>query len=743
MSATLQEGAALSLIASCPRGLADLLVQELQSCGALEIRERTTGVSFQGSLECAYRVCLESRTANRLFLEIASFNAATTEEFYTELRRIDWTAHLGPEATLACDFSGQHPQITHTHFGALKMKDAICDGLRAWAGYRPDVQRERPDVRVHAHANGEQVSVSIDLSGESLHRRGYRGAAGEAPLKENVAAGILLRAGWPQLAAEGAGFLDPLCGSGTLVIEAALMAADRAPGLGREYFGFLGWRGHDAALWSRVLAAAQARVREVPPGHRPLRGVDKDAASIQAAVGNAQRAGIAPWVHFSTGFLAQAQPPVGQTTGLLATNPPYGVRMEDVEGARLVHRELGTVLRERFQGWQAAVFTGMPELGLELGIRARRTHTLWNGAIECRLLRLTVEAASFREVGQKRTGLTADAQAAATPGARMFANRLAKNLKRLDSWARDQGVFNVRLYDADMPEYALAIDRYGILGEASPEQWLYVQEYEAPSSIDPEAVRRRRTEALSVLSEVTGVPGERIRVRLRRKQSGADQYRKLESQAVFHETGEAGLRFWVNFDDYLDTGLFLDHRITRQRLGATAGGKRFLNLFCYTATATAHAAAGGARASTSVDLSRTYLQWARRNLDLNDVPREPHELVQADCREWLENAVAAGERYDLVFLDPPTFSNSKRMQGVLDLNRDHGALIELCTRLLSPGGLLVFSTNAQRFKLDESISIRHEVTDISRATIALDFERNPRIHRCFEIRPRGAATADP
>jgi 23S rRNA (guanine2445-N2)-methyltransferase / 23S rRNA (guanine2069-N7)-methyltransferase len=736
MSLPLEDSAALSLIASCPRGLADLLVQELKGFGATDLRERTTGVSCHGTLECAYRVCLGSRTANRLFLEIGSFVAATADEFYAEVRRIDWTQHVGPQATLACDFSGQHPQITHTHFGALKLKDAICDGLRAWAGYRPDVQRERPDVRVHAHANHEQVTISIDLSGESLHRRGYRGAAGEAPLKENVAAGILLRAGWPQLAAEDAGFVDPMCGSGTLVIEAALIAAGRAPGLTRDYFGFSGWRGHDPALWEQVRTEALAQVREVPPEHRPLRGIDRDAASIRAAVGNAQRAGIAPWVHFSTGLLAQSQPLAAQTTGLLATNPPYGVRMEDMAGARVAHRELGIVLREQFQGWHAAVFTGTPELGLELGIRARRTHTMWNGAIECRLLRLTVEAASFREVGQKRTGLTADAESAATPGARMFANRLAKNLKRLDSWARDQGVFNVRLYDADMPEYALAIDRYGIAGESGPEDWLYVQEYEAPSSIDPEAVRRRRGEALSVLTEVTGVPGERIRVRLRRKQSGGGQYRKLESQSVFHMAREAALRFWVNFDDYLDTGLFLDHRITRERLGAAARGRRFLNLFCYTATATVHAAAGGARASTSVDMSRTYLQWARRNLDLNGLPREPHELIQADCRQWLEDAVAVRERYDLIFLDPPTFSNSKRMQGVLDVSRDHSTLIELCTQLLDGDGLLVFSTNAQRFKLDESISERHAVTDISRATIALDYERNPRIHRCFEIRPK-------
>ncbi len=649
---------------------------------------------------------------------------------------IDWTAHLGPQATLACDFTGLHPQITHTHFGALKLKDAICDGLRAWAGQRPDVQRERPDVRVHAHANGEQVTVSIDLSGESLHRRGYRAAAGEAPLKENVAAGLLLRAGWPQLAAENAGFLDPLCGSGTLVIEAALIAAGRAPGLGREYFGFLGWRGHDPQLWHKIRAEAMAQVRERPPQQQPLRGTDRDATVIRTATGNAQRAGIATWVHFATDVLAKSQPLPGQTTGLLATNPPYGVRMEDLAGARVVHRDLGVVLREHFQGWHAAVLTGTPELGLELGIRARRTHTLWNGAIECRLLRLTVEAASFREVGSEAHWHHRGCRVRSRAGCahvRQPAREEPQALAALGAGPRRVQRASVRCRHA---EYALAIDRYGIAGEAGPEDWLYVQEYEAPSTIDPEAAHRRRTEALSVLTEVTGVPGERIRVRLRRKQSGAGQYGKLESQAVFHMARESGQRFWVNFDDYLDTGLFLDHRITRERLGEQAQGTPLPEPFLLHGN--------GHRARCSGRRQREHFGGpvahlsavGARNLDLNDIPREPHELIQADCRQWLQDAVAARERYDLVFLDPPTFSNSKRMEGVLDLNRDHSALIDLCTQLLNPDGLLVFSTNAQRFKLDESLNERHAVKDISRATIALDFERNPRIHRCFEIRLR-------
>jgi 23S rRNA (guanine2445-N2)-methyltransferase / 23S rRNA (guanine2069-N7)-methyltransferase len=353
---------------------------------------------------------------------------------------------------------------------------------------------------------------------------------------------------------------------------------------------------------------------------------------------------------------------------------------------------------------------------------------VWNGALECRLLRLRVDADSIREPGRLARP---DTHTRESPGARMFANRLGKNLKRLRGWAEKTGVSCYRLYDADMPEYAFAIDIYRTIDP--PQAWLYVQEYAAPAEIELEAARRRRREALSVLPEVTGVPPERIRVRTRRRTKRGEQYDKLDEQANFHVVEEGGRRFRVNFDDYLDTGLFLDHRLTRTRLRDAAAGKRFLNLFAYTATATVYAAAGGAVSSTSVDLSRTYLDWARHNLTLNGVTEGRHVLVQADCREWLQHATRGRERYDLIFLDPPTFSNSKRMAGVLDIERDHPALIDACARLLAPDGLLLFSTNAQRFKLDPSLSARYRLTDISAATLPRDFERNPRIHRCFEL----------
>jgi 23S rRNA (guanine2445-N2)-methyltransferase / 23S rRNA (guanine2069-N7)-methyltransferase len=514
-------------------------------------------------------------------------------------------------------------------------------------------------------------------------------------------------------------------------------------------------------MWERLRSEAAARARSSSSLSLTIRGQDRDASAVRTARANAQRAHVDELVQFAVQPLAEARPleqrapdriveqvdspelqPPGEKhaptpAGLVCVNPPYGIRLEDHQKARALHRELGEVLREHFEGWQAAVLTGSPDLGLELGLRAHRVHTLWNGAIECRLLRIKVEPSAERNLIADRGAARIDPSLRESNGAKMFANRLTKNLKQLARWVKESGVTCYRIYDADMPEYAFAIDSYRVAGEgvaAEGEVWLHVQEYAAPASINEDAVRRRRAEAFSVLPDVTGVPAERIRVRVRRRQTRGNQYQKVADQSRFHIVEENGLKLRVNFDDYLDTGLFLDHRPTRARLRELANGKRFLNLFAYTGTATVYAAAGGARASTSVDLSRTYLDWAERNLGLNGLATRHHELVQADCREWLDEAARRRERYDLIFLDPPTFSNSKRMEGVLDTSRDHPALIDACMLVLAPGGLLVFSTNAQKFKLDPALVERYDVQDISASTLPRDFERNPRIHRCFDIR---------
>jgi 23S rRNA (guanine2445-N2)-methyltransferase / 23S rRNA (guanine2069-N7)-methyltransferase len=720
-------------VASSPRGFGDLLARELTALGAAEVRERALGVEFSGPLEVAYRACLESRVAARIFLVVAQFEADTDEAFYNAVRAVDWRPHVDPRRTLACDFSGKHPALTHTRFGALRLKDGICDQLRDSAGARPDIATDRPAVRVHAHANGPKVTVSLDLSGEGLHRRGYRTEAGEAPLRENLAAGILMRAGWPEKSANASEFLDPMCGSGTLVIEAAMMAAHVAPNARRQYFGFLGWPGHDRATWERVQQDALAR--ETRPTLK-LRGLDTDGRVLEAARGNAQRAGLGDLIEFSRGRLGDARPAVvGEgSAGFLATNPPYGVRLEDRDGARALMKELGALLREHFSGWQAAILAGSADAGLELGIRAERVHTVWNGALECRLLRLSISATAEKQFLHKGGSARIDVALAETPGSKMFGNRLAKNIKQLEKWANKEQVGCYRIYDADMPEYSFAIDRYAESG--GDRVWLYVQEYAAPKTIEPEAVQRRRNEALAAIPGVTGIDPARIHLRQRRRTTRGEQYEKLGDAADFQLVAESGLRFWVNFTDYLDTGLFLDHRITRQRLRDHAARKSFLNLFAYTGSATVYAAAGGARQSTTVDMSATYLEWARNNLTANGISGDQHELIQDDCITWLKNAVAERRSYDLIFLDPPTFSNSKRMDDILDVQRDHAELIDRCMALLARDGLLVFSNNAQKFKLDAALSERYQVKDITRDTLPKDFERNPRIHQCFELRAR-------
>jgi 23S rRNA (guanine2445-N2)-methyltransferase / 23S rRNA (guanine2069-N7)-methyltransferase len=717
-----------SFVATVPRALADLLARELQSFGALEVQERGSGVVFNGTLETGYRACLWSRTASRFLLRLTQFNAASAEDLYRQVRAFDWAAHIDPARTIACEFTGNHPAINNSHFGALRLKDGICDRLREVTGRRPDVALVRPAVRIHAHANGTQIILSLDLAGEGLHRRGYRTEAGEAPLRENLAAGILLRARWPEAAQRGEEFLDPMCGSGTLVVEAALIAAQRAPGLTRDYFGFLGWKGHDAPLWQRLkLEAETAQLGTLP---NVIRGADIDQRALSIAAGNAQRAGVATLVQFEHRPIAAVSPQTSHP-GLICVNPPYGARLGDEDRAQALYAQIGQRLREQFVGWDAAVLCATPESARALNLRSYRVHELLNGSIPVRLLRIDLGAPGAEDRAAHRA--QREAEAAASSGAQMLVNRLEKNAKRLSKQARREQVSCYRLYDADMPEYAFAIDRY--LEAGSQTEHLHVQEYAAPATIDLEAVRRRRREALATLPRVWQVPAERIHVRLRKRQSGSEQYQRQSPedasplQRAF-VVEEAGLKFLVNLDDYLDTGLFLDHRSTRARLRELASGARFLNLFCYTGSASVYAALGGARSSLSLDLSNRYLDWAAENFRLNGLSPSQHRLERADCREWLKGA---GEQFDLIFLDPPTFSNSKRMQGVLDVQRDHVEMIDQCMRLLTLGGRLVFCTNAQRFRLDPAVARHYAVEETSARTLPFDFARNPRIHKSYEI----------
>ena len=710
---------------------ADLLAAELAALGIEGAREVQGGVACEGDLAAAYRACVGSRIGLRVLWQLARFPVADAQALYAGVRAIDWALHMDATGTLVVDFSGAVPGVTHTQFGAQRVKDAVVDQFRDRSGERPSVDRESPTLRINAHAARGAVTIAIDLSGESLHRRGYRGGQGAAPLKENLAAAILVRAGWPAIAATGGSFVDPMCGSGTLPIEAALIAADIAPGLLRDTFGFERWKQHDADAWAAVRAAAEEKrqLAHLTPGR--IRGFDRDPVSIRDAEANAARAGLEKRLFFQRCELDKL-PAAPAPTGLVAVNPPYGERIGEADELRALYALLGERLRAGYRGWEAAVFTGNPALGRELDINARRTHRMMNGPIECRLLRLTIEPAGFVQAREPGRPPVIDADAArARPGAQMFANRLAKNLDRVSAWAKREGVSCFRAYDADMPEYAFAIDLYQSDPAGSAGRWLYVQEYAPPATVDKDRARARREEAISVLTEVTGLESGAIYWRTRRPQKGKSQYEAIAEVDERVVVEEGGLKFLVNFTDYLDTGLFLDHRKTRARIGKLAQGKRFLNLFCYTGAATVHAAAGGAASTTSVDMSRTYVEWAKRNLAINGLSGS-HELIQDDCLAWL--AQGSGGPWDLIFLDPPTFSNSKRMEREFDVQRDHVDLIRATLKRLAPGGLLLFSTNFRKFKLDAGALKDLQVRDITKGTVPFDFARDPKVHACFEFR---------
>ena len=711
--------------ASCPKGLESLLASELTSLGAGKTRETVAGVYVEGTLAFAYRACLWSRLANRVLLPLEKFDVSSADDLYRGVRSIPWETHLTPRQSIAVDFIGTNDAIRHTKFGAQQVKDAIVDQLQDYFGERPDVDLQNPDLRINVRLAKDAVTVSLDMSGGSLHKRGYRVAMVPAPLKENLAAALLLRAGWPEIAARGGALIDPLCGSGTFLIEGAMMVADMAPGLIRERFGFHGWAKHDDTLWQDIRQEALARCeaglsREIPE----IRGYDKDTRAVSAALENIACAGLEKWVRVMAKPIEAFKKPTHRETGdgLIICNPPYGERWGEMEELKPLYQTLGEVAKRECPGWRMAVITGNAELAGELRLRADKKYQFFNGTIPSQLLLF-----QLREADDRNPQPRSDESAAALgEGAQMFANRLKKNARKLAGWLKASGVSCYRLYDADMPEYAVAIDVY--------QDAIHVQEYAPPITVDEASANRHLTEIRQALLSLYPESRGKLFFKERRRQKGDSQYQRQPSGSshnALQVVTEGAARFEVNLSDYLDTGLFLDHRPVRRMIGAMARGKRVLNLFCYTAAASVHAALGGATSSLSIDMSNSYLEWAGRNFALNGLDLKQHQLLRADCLEWLEREQGA---FDLVFLDPPTFSNSKKMEQVLDIQRDHGALIGHAMAVLAPGGTLVFSNNFRKFSMDEAVLQNWQVEAITEQTFDPDFQRDQKLHNCWLIR---------
>lgn len=710
--------------ATCPRGLELLLVEELRALGADQAREGLAGVHVEAGPAFGLRACLWSRLASRILLPLAQFDAADADALYHGVRAIDWDAHLGADDSLAVDAVARASTVTQGMFAGQRVKDAIVDQMRERHGRRPRVDTEQPDLRLNLRLVHDRAVLSVDLSGAPLHQRGWRQGQGEAPLKENLAAALLVRAGWPERARQGGVLFDPFCGIGTLVIEAAWIAADIAPGLLRPLPGCARWRGFDPVQWrslrEEALARREAGLARCPIG--ALSGSDRDPQVVALAAGHAHAAGVGALVAFETADALRRTPPRPAPT-LIVSNLPYGARLGDAAGIAALYRGLGQRLREAYPQAAMALLTLADGRGKALGLRARKRYALRNGALDCHLLIIDPPGA------EAESAPPPDEQAL-PPGARMVANRLAKNLRHLRRRLGREGIECYRLYDADLPEYAAAIDVYD--GHA------VVQEYQAPAEVPEATARTRLGELVRATRHVLGLPRDRVAVKTRRRQTREDQYRAMAGEGGVLVVREAGLRFEVRLRDYLDTGLYLDHRLVRQWLGEQARGADFLNLFCYTGAATVHAAAGGARSTTSVDLSATYLEWARRNLELNGLTGRQHRLVQADVLRWLASRPG---RYDLVYVDPPTFSNSKRAED-FDVQRQHVGLLEACEGVLAPGGRILFSNHFRKFRLDQpALSARFEIRDLGAAMLPFDFARDPKIHQVYLLQPRSGGKA--
>jgi 23S rRNA (guanine2445-N2)-methyltransferase / 23S rRNA (guanine2069-N7)-methyltransferase len=701
-----------------------LLAAELASLGAAATRETVAGVHFTGTRALAYRACLWSRLANRILWPLAQLDAVDGDTLYRSLRDIDWGQLFAPQKTIAIDFSGENRGIRNTQFGAQRSKDAVVDWFMDRTAQRPSVDRVNPDVRLNVRLVRERAHLSIDLSGGSLHQRGYRLQAGVAPLKENLAAAVLLRADWPGIAARGGALIDPLCGSATLLLEGAMMAADIAPALARKRFGFEHLLMHDTAQWQAILSDAKARSERGRAVQLPeFRGYDWDPAVIRRAQDNIARIGLEKIVRVSCKPVSALQKPSHRPMpfGLLVCNPPYGERIGDKEQLTALYRQLGEVMLAEFPGWQAAVLTADLDLGRATGLRSHKRYALYNGAIATSLLLFDLGHNELRAVGGQATP-------DATPpvlseGATMFANRIRKNRKRLAAWVRREQVECYRVYDADMPEYAVAVDIYG--------QHVHVAEYQAPKQIEIEVTERRLDEVRSALPVALGVDAQNIVYKQRSRQRGSAQYTRQASRGELLTVREGAALLLVNLHDYIDTGLFLDHRPLRLRLGREVVGKDFLNLYCYTGAATVQAALGGAQSTTSVDLSNTYLNWLRKNLTANKLTEDRNTVLREDCQSWLARART---RYDVILLDPPSFSNSKAVSGDFDVQRDHVQLVRLAMGVLRKEGQMYFSNNRRGFTLDDALRGEFQCEDITAQTLPPDFQRQRKIHTCWSIR---------
>lgn len=796
----------LELSAPCPTGFEQALANELRRLGCVRVRPLIGSVSFGADVALAQRVCLWSRLASRVTLILKRVDARDADELYQGALRAAWEDLVAPGATIAVRARGGNDDLRDRRFAAMRVKDAIVDRMRERTGVRPDVDVDRPDFLVTCAIHADKATLGIDLSGESLVNRGYRvperaraASSRGVYLREDLAQLLLDQADWPRRSSrdERALLVDPLGTSAVLAVEAASVACDRAPGLTREHWGFMGWQGFDADAWEEDLVQADEKFERGLASGRRVVVASTDAGFARELSEMSARAGLKGAIELIKGGPADIDlGPTPVPGAVLACVVPatgdFGLTSDQpVRLAAVAALARTSALAEA----PIAALAARDELGFALMSKPERTVHIMNGnepGLICvypstaRAARLAAQRglsaptpapSAHRTPGTSGTSGTSDTSdtsvtasapvsfSSSSSGAPVpaqpasptitlpdgsslgvlvaasdqFAARLAKVSRQSAKWARKQGISCYRVYDADLPDYAVSIDLYHG-SSATPGTWAVMSEYAAPREVDPQLAARRLADAMAIAPRVLGIDPNDVFLKVRRRERGGAQYAGSGTGA--HRVGrtalveEGSLVFEVNFTDYLDTGLFLDHRMVRQMLRERVAGGRFLNLFAYTGTASCYAADGGALSTTTVDLSATYLDWAQRNLEQNGFSSDRHELIQADVTEWVTQQRHTPNRWDLIFVDPPTFSNSARMRRKgFDVQRDHAELLIGASRILRRGGQIVFSCNLRGFTPDTDALARAgiELSDVTASTIPQDFARNARIHHCYVL----------
>lgn len=837
--------------ASCPEGFETALADELRGMGLRQVRPLKGRVAFAGSPADAERACLWSRLASRIFVVLGRFACANAEDLYEATRSIAWERILRAGATIAVTARGTNDELRNSHFAALRVKDALCDRMLEVEGRRPNVDTDDPDARISLTLRGNRASIQLDLSGDPLFKRLPREATrthaahvlrpdyaaltcaqgnwqeicsaaltntkdamrdgdtaasadGSVPANGSVPAGSTAERPTPTLPV----MIDACCAGGGVVLEAASILADRAPGLERRNWGFQSWSEHDAAAWRELLNEADRRAELAKGRVARIVATDPSGDAVACARRILKAAGLADRVIF-------AQPDLDKISHKLMMpaccgGEPRGFVFLDTTETAISKMsrvlDLATSLHAGACGADPvrAMLSIMPTVALtrdDLLIR-----TLGEPACSLRVMpnneeaELAVFSAANGAISAGEGNVAAEGSAPAEdagesdvapspattlidlgdgkpcpvliPESEQFARRLRKVAKLRRKWAQREGVTCYRVYDADLPDYSAAIDLYE--GSATtPGRWLVIAEYAAPREVDPALAEARLLDILTLAPCILQVDPDNVFAKARIRSRGGSQYGKQaggsnpgkggkprggRGGSVSNRPGqgaglgtpsdirtrrlplieEGGLTFAVNFNDYLDTGIFLDHRITRGLVREHARGKRFfLNLFAYTGTATCYAADAGVEETVTVDLSNTYLDWAERNMEQNGFVGPDHHYVRADVMSWIRDMRQTRNRWDLIFCDPPTFSNSSKMgRRTWDVQRDHVELLVGLSRLLSREGEAIFSCNLRTFRPDIEELARAGVvlTDITDETIPEDFARNKKIHHCYLVK---------